>query len=139
MTPIEPTSGPFKLSVATQVDRPSAGRSRWPTWVVLGIGIFLGSFWMIFGFLSAIGTKLWWHYPVVLAPGAAILFLVLMARRVPLPYGTALSVLGLLPLGLAWLRGGAWLGALLLGLPLTAVGLAFVLLRDQFSSRRSTG
>jgi hypothetical protein len=133
MTPVEPSSGPFKLSMASQVPQPPAGHRRWLPMLVLGIGIFLGSFWMIFGFLSAIGTKLWWHYPVVLAPGAAILFLVLMARRVPLPYGSALSALGLLPMILAWLRGGAWLGALLLGLPLIGVGLAFILLRDRFS------
>ncbi len=133
MTPSEPTSGPFKLSVAARASEPPSQRPRWPGLIVLAAGIFLGSFWLIFGFLSALGTKQWWHYPVVLAPGTAILFLVLMARRSPLPYGTALAVLGVLPLGLAWLRGGAWLGALLLGLPLVAAGLGFVLLKDQFS------
>lgn len=134
MTPAEPTSGPFKLSVASGKPEPAPGDSRWLTLAVLGLGVFLGCFWLIFGFLSILGTKVWWHYAVAIAPGAAILFLALMARRAPLPFGSALAAVGFLPLGLAWLRNGAWLGALLLGLPLMAVGAAFILLRDRFGS-----
>lgn len=133
MTSPEPTSGPFKLSVASEKPKPPEGSPRWLALGVLGLGIFLGSFWLLFGFLSILGTKVWWQYAVAVVPGAAILFLALMARRAPLPFGAALAAAGLLPLGLAWLRHGAWLGALLLGLPLMAVGAAFILLRDHFA------
>ncbi|MEW6516162.1 MAG: hypothetical protein AB1439_04570 [candidate division FCPU426 bacterium] len=138
MSATVPTGGPFKLSAAKAVADSDAASSHpaWPAWLLLGAGVFLGCFWLIFGLLSALGTKVWWYYPVVLAPGAAMLILVLMARRAPVPFGTALAVAGLLPLILAWVRGGAWLGALLLGVPLTAVGVAFVIMRAQFALRR---
>lgn len=98
-----------------------------PLLIIVGLGIFIGSFWLIFGFLSvAVGTPWGWHVLRGILPGAAIILMVLLARRHPLPYGLGLVVLGLLPFTLNYLGKGLVLTALTLGLPVTLEGILFI-------------
>lgn len=110
-----------------------AGRERfsWAFAATVGPGLFVGSCWLLVGFMALLGTAApWWLRLVNLAPGAAVVGLVLGARRHPLPYGAALAALGALPLVL-YLPRRDFLLPLLFGLPLIGVGLGFILARRR--------
>jgi hypothetical protein len=99
----------------------------WQLLLLMGFGIFIGSFWVIFGLLSVVGTSaVWWTMLVALAPGSAIVFLVLMARRAPVPYGTAMIIMGLLVIVLSSARGHSMMTGLVVGAPVFVLGLGFV-------------
>jgi len=107
----------------------------WQLLLLLAVGIFTGSFWVLFGFLSVIGTSaMWWYYPAAVAPGSAILFLVLMARRAPVPYGVGLILLGFLFLSISVWRSGSLRAGVPVGIPVLLLGLGFVLLRKTIQS-----
>jgi hypothetical protein len=94
----------------------------WLFFACVALGIFLGTFWLFGGVFLLLGRNPdWWQVVVTLAPGAGIVFLVLMARHAPRPYGVGLMVLGLLPLLLVHFSH-AWLLRLGFGLPLLLVG-----------------
>lgn len=105
-------------------------RPTWQLLLLLGTGIFIGSFWILYGFLSVVGASAaWWYYALALTPGCAILSLVLMARRYPMPYGTGLIFLGSVPLFITIVQGGPVAASALLGVPVALLGLLFVLWR----------
>jgi hypothetical protein len=119
----------------TEPIRPTLGIT-----VALGLGIFVGSFWVYFALLTLMDTgAAWWFIAIHIVPGVAILGLVLMARRNPLPYGMAIGVLGLAAVLLFALRKTSWL-VLWLGIPMMADGLLFVwsALYYQEKSRNSS-
>lgn len=99
----------------------------WQLLLLLGLGIFIGSFWFLFGLLTVLGTSAaWWYLLVALSPGGAILFLVVMARRAPVPYGTGLIVLGLTLIIISSIRGHSVMTGIVVGAPVFVVGLGFV-------------
>ncbi len=112
-------------------DREPVPAWHWSLLPTLGLGIFLGAFWLLYGYLRLLGSSSpWWHFPLALAPGTAVVWLVLLARRHPLPYGTALAVFGLAAVVLPS-QGDAGTG-LIFGLPLVVVGAAFIVWRRNF-------
>ena len=96
-------------------------------WIaVLAAGLLAGAFWLFWPYLLLLRQHApWWQFLVACAPGAAILLLTLLARRDPLPFGSALLILGCLSLGLGRPFGG-WTLRLGLGIPMAAVGLGFI-------------
>jgi len=99
--------------------------------LTIGFGVFTGSFWLLLGFLSLLGSPaLGWQYITTLAPGVAILLLVVLARRNPVPYGSGLIALGLLPLLFVQMRTPLAVKAAF-GLPLLVVGAGFIIWRDH--------
>lgn len=108
-------------------------RFNWAHLPTVGLGVFTGAFWLVYGFSLTLNRHaVWWQHAVTMAPGAAVLLLVLLARRHPVPYGAGLIALGMAPL-LFGLRSG-WEYRLGFGLPLLAAGLGFILWRRCFSS-----
>ena len=106
----------------------------WQLLLLLAIGIFIGSFWFLFGLLTVVGASAaWWYYPLSLAPGSAIIFLVVMARRAPVPYGTGLMVLGLSLIILSAVRGSSVVTGIAVGTPVFIVGLCFAWLNKILS------
>ena len=107
-------------------------RFDWTILPTVGLGIFVGSFWLLYGFLMWQGRPAaGWQYAVTLAPGAAVLLLVTLARYSPVPYGTGLIALGVSPLLLVGWHS-RWEIRLAFGLPLVAVGIAFLIWRNHF-------
>jgi hypothetical protein len=102
----------------------------WQLLLLMGIGIFIGAFWFTFGFLSVLGSSVWWHYPAALAPGSAVVFLVLKSRECPLPYGTGLILLGLIPWFLRVSRN-SWIMGVAIGIPICIIGLLFIIWRRK--------
>ena len=99
----------------------------WVFLACMAAGIFAGTFWLFFGMFLLLGRDpAWWQVAATLAPGAGIIFLVIMARYHPRPYGTGLMILGVLPL-LAVHFSSAWLLRLGFALPLLLIGLGMVL------------
>jgi hypothetical protein len=99
----------------------------WLFLIFTGLGVFAGTFWFFLGLLLLLGNHpVPWQVAATLAPGAGIVFLVLMARHHPRPYGVGLMVLGALPVLLTHFST-AWHLRLGFGLPLLAVGLGLVL------------
>jgi len=106
----------------------------WLFLLCVGLGIFAGTFWFFLGLFLLLGhDPAWWQVAATLAPGAGIVFLVLMARQAPRPYGVGLMVLGALPLGMVHFSS-AWLLRLGFGLPLLLIGLGLI-----FWSREAAG
>jgi hypothetical protein len=118
-------------------------RFHWAHLPTLALGIFLGAFWIIAGWLWRLSFPgPWWLYATTLAPGAAILLLVLLARRQPVPYGAGLAALGVVVLLLPNPRT-PWLVRLFFGLPIFLNGAAFLIWREQLQDaaqpRNETG
>ncbi|MCD4812199.1 hypothetical protein K8S19_00680 [bacterium] len=102
----------------------------WQLLLLMGSGVFIGSFWVLFGFLSVVGTPAaWWQYLISLLPGTAMLFLVLMARRAPIPYGSAMVLMGGLLTITSLFRGEPLMSGAVIGIPLGLLGIFFVLTR----------
>ncbi len=113
---------------------PISKQVHWPSLITSGIGIFIGSFWVFLGFLLMLGqSATWWQYLVTLLPGGGIVFLVLMARRYPFPYGIGLMLMGAIPM-LMFHLSSAWRLRLGFGAPLLVIGLLFVLWRKHGQS-----
>lgn len=107
--------------------RAEAEARPWMLWILLGSGIFAGSFWLMLGFLSVLGQGAsWLRLLQAMAPGGAVLLLVLNARHAPLPFGSALVGLGLLPFCFWPSQFSVWL-RLAFGLPLLLLGAGFML------------
>ncbi len=102
----------------------------WQLLLLLGIGIFSGTFWFVFGFLSVLGTSVWWHYPAALAPGTAMLFLVLKSPKFPVPYGTSLILLGIFAFFLQASKN-FWILGMAFGVPISLIGLFFIIWRSK--------
>ncbi|MCK5219590.1 hypothetical protein KAR10_08710 [bacterium] len=105
-------------------------QKRWQLLLLLGMGIFIGTFWFAFGFLSVLGTPVWWYYPAALAPGSAVLFLVLKSPNSPVPYGTALILLGFIPFFLHASENFRIMG-MAIGIPISVIGLLFIIWRSK--------
>lgn len=108
-------------------------RFRWRQIPTLMLGLLCGSFWLVFGFLSILESpENWRRYVSVMAPGAAVLWLVLLARRHPVPFGSGLLALGLLP----WFFGSMPVSAPLkaaFSAPLLVAGAGFIFWRETFT------
>jgi hypothetical protein len=106
-------------------------RFHWTHVPTIAFGIFLGSFWVIAGWLWCLSVPgPWWLYATTVAPGAAVFLLVLLARRHPVPYGAGLAALGTIVLVLPGSRT-SWLIRLAFGLPLLINGVAFLVWRKS--------
>lgn len=115
---------------------PPAERPRfhWSHVLNLGLGLGVGAFWLIFAWLRLLETGgAWWRYAAMLAPGAGVLALVLLARRDPLPYGAGLIALGVVMFLLPGFAE-AWATRLAFGLPLILDGAAFILWRRHLET-----
>lgn len=109
-----------------------AGKPGWKAWMISGWGIFVGSFWLLFGFFNVQNEPFGSHFFSALLPGAGILFMVMRARRHPIPYGAGLILLGVLVALISWLRGGILVGGSM-GLSSGLAGLLFFLIRKELS------
>ncbi|MBN1596073.1 hypothetical protein JW933_09130 [candidate division FCPU426 bacterium] len=104
----------------------------WQLLLLLALGIFIGSFWFLFGLLTVVGTgAAAWYHLVAAAPGGAIILFVLLARRAPVPYGAGLTALGVLLLALSLGRNGLLVTGAAVGIPTMCLGILFILWRKK--------
>jgi|GEM_PF-6672811 len=111
-------------------------KPSWQSILLLAAGVFIGSYWLMDGYFQTL--RLWEAGPGLpavfpLIPGIAILALVLLARRAPVPYGTGLILLGLMAV-FFFSRRGPVSRALAMGAPLSLVGLGFLIWRNKFKT-----
>lgn len=109
----------------------------WQRLLAMGLGLLMASYWLVYGFLTVLtnGGETWTQWYSSLLPGMGLLFLVLMARRAPLPYGSGLMIIGLFSLVLGVIRQMSVLNLLGLAVPVMGVGLIFIMWRRFFSPK----